>query len=328
MKDTRPVKEYITAYFLQEDTTEISPELKEWLNEKVENRLEFEAYRKIWNEIRNIYIMKNFDAKAAWIKVNEANRRHAVLKKRRSRIIHTASGIAASVLLFVALSTSGFLRHTRLPVTAVEMETDNGSRSNMILPDGTHVRLNSGSKISYAFNQKEKIREVAFSGEGFFEVSKDENPFIITTSDELQLKVLGTTFNLSAYKGDETIETTLIEGTVEMGRNGHKLVLKPGETGSYDKTKNTLQQISKISSHTYGWINDKIYMDDMPLVELCKQLERMYDVNITLQGEIGEKIRYNGVVHEESIADVLDALQKLSKINYKMKGKNITINSK
>jgi ferric-dicitrate binding protein FerR (iron transport regulator) len=320
--------EYIAAYLLEDKGAAIPSELKEWLDESDANRLKFEAYSRIWDETHNIYAMKNYDANAAWVKVNRANRRKAVLKERKTRMLYAVSGIAASLLLFVLFSVSGFFRPASSLVTAVEMETDYGSRSQLVLPDGSRVRLNAGSKISYDFNQKEEIREVTFTGEGFFEVSKSQTPFVITTSGSLQIEVLGTTFNLSAYTDDETIETTLIDGSVEIHSDAKRLLLKPGETGLYNKTTHTLQRTGKTTTHTYGWLNNKIYMNDMTLAALCKRLERMYDVQITLQDGIGETIRYNGVVAEGSITDVLDALRKLSNIKYNVKGKNINITSK
>jgi ferric-dicitrate binding protein FerR (iron transport regulator) len=140
----------------------------------------------------------------------------------------------------------------------------------------------------------------------------------------MTVKVLGTKFNLSAYKDDETIEVTLVEGSLEMDASGRKMLLEPGETGTYDKIDSVLYQVDKTAAYACGWTNDKIYMNDMPLSALCKRLERMYDVHITLHG-VGETIRYNGVVAEESITDVLGALGKLSNIKYNMREKNINI---
>ncbi|MDR3219709.1 MAG: DUF4974 domain-containing protein [Dysgonamonadaceae bacterium] len=324
-KDFSPIEKHIGDYFLNENTNLIPPELQEWIDESEENRLRFEAYRKIWNRIDKVYAVNTFDAKAAWRKTNKANCRNLAGQKRKIQIIYTVSGIAASILLLVSLASLYFTGRSSSPATAVEIETGYGNRSSIVLPDGTHVRLNANSKISYSYNAAAKIREVNFNGEGFFEVAKDKSPLVITTPDGLQIKVLGTTFNLSAYKDDETIETTLIEGAIEMDVSGDKLLLKPGETGMYDKTNNVLKPVDKTAAYAYGWLNDKIYMDNMPLSKLCEKLERMYDVNITLHNNIGEKIRYNGVIREENINDVLDALQKLSNIKYKIKGKNISL---
>jgi ferric-dicitrate binding protein FerR (iron transport regulator) len=328
MEDTNAVNQYIKAYFLDENTEVISCELQEWLDASNENLREFEAYRKIWNETRIVYATKNFDAEFAWRKINEINQYKLARQKRKSQIIYFASGIAASILLCISLYFFGFGRNNEATVAAVELETARGSRSQITLPDGSYVKLNSDSKISYVFNTKDHIREISFSGEGFFEVAKDNTPFVITTPDGLQIKVLGTVFNLSAYTNEKTVETTLIEGSVEICSTDNRLTLAPGETGSYDKTENTLQQIDKISSTACDWMNNTIHMDNMSLEELCKQLERTYDVNITLQKGISEKIHYNGTLREESIDDVLGTLQKLSEIKYEMKGKHIQITSK
>ena len=83
-----------------------------------------------------------------------------------------------------------------------------------------------------------------------------------------------------------------------------------------------------VLSHSYGWLDNKLYMEDMPLSLVCKYLERWYDVKIMIQPGLGENIRYNGVIREETVTDVMDALSRLSNISYHVKGKHISITSK
>ena len=106
------------------------------------------------------------------------------------------------------------------------------------------------------------------------------------------------------------------------------LRMKPGEIAIFDKETNKIKQIEGVLSHSYGWLDNKLYMEDMSLSVVCKYLERWYDVEITLQPGLGEKIRYNGVIQEETVTDVMDALSRLSNISYHVKGKHISITSK
>ena len=104
------------------------------------------------------------------------------------------SGVAATLLLVLGFSKMGVF--DKQPEMLVRMTADYGSRSEVVLPDGSVVKLNSGSDITYSYNAKEKIREVNFQGEGFFDVSKNKIPFVIKMNNGLRLKVHGTSFNL------------------------------------------------------------------------------------------------------------------------------------
>ena len=239
---------------------------------------------------------------------------------------YTLSGIAASVLLMVVLSLSGVFEEEQ--DISVSLTADYGNRSEIALPDGSIVKLNSGSDITYVYNSKKKVREVRFQGEGFFDVSKSKTPFVVKMANGVEVRVLGTTFNLKAYADDPTVQASLVEGHIELGDHTNKLNMKAGEMVEFDKRTNKLKQLDGDLSHAYGWLNNKLYMDNMSLGDVCKYLERWYNVNITIQKNLGEKIHYNGVIQEETITEVLEALSHLSNIAYHVKGKNISITSK
>lgn len=210
----------------------------------------------------------------------------------------------------------------------VSMSADYGNRSEIMLPDGSLVKLNAGSEVVYSYDPKKKTREVDFQGEGFFDVSKSKEPFVIKVAGGLNVKVWGTSFNLQAYADDPVIQASLVEGCIELEKGNEMLRMKPGEIAIFDKETNKIKQIEGVLSHSYGWLDNKLYMEDMSLSVVCKYLERWYDVEITLQPGLGEKIRYNGVIQEETVTDVMDALSRLSNISYHVKGKHISITSK
>lgn len=322
------IKEYISECFLEGKTPADYPVLAEWLAVSEQNRLEFEEYRKIWNKTRKLYQLKQFDTSAAWKKVDESNLKKSFSKQRVNNVIYMVSGIAATVLLFVVFSISGFFSRSSVSEYAIQMKTEYGNRSQIVLPDGSEVHLNAGSFITYSYDQEKNIREVKFSGEGFFNISKNTAPFIITTSEDFQIKVLGTTFNLTSYEDDHYIETTLVEGSVELLVSGEKLNMSTGETVTYNKSTGKATYSDKSVVYASGWLNDNIYMEDLSLSQVCKLLERRYNVHITLEDGIGETIRYNGLLREETIIEVMDALQTLSGIKYRMKGKSIFITSR
>lgn len=327
MEEEKHIGLHIVDYLLNGNNKEIDDStLKTWLAESESNRKVFAQYKKIWEESHHYMETETFDIHQAWKKVDEINQKRGKRQRGITHFYYGISGVAASVLLFFLLSFMGlFVKNS---TTHLSINADYGNRSEITLPDGSIVKLNSGTTIHYAYNTKKKIREVEFTGEGFFDVSKSKDPFVIKTANDVEIKVLGTSFNLRAYPDDSEIQASLIEGSIEMKHEINTLLLKAGEMAVYNKENEQLKTTEGLLSHTYGWLDNKLYMDNMSLSDVCKQLERWYDVNITLEQELGTGIHYNGVLQEESIIDVLEALSKLSEIQYRMKGRSIYITSK
>jgi ferric-dicitrate binding protein FerR (iron transport regulator) len=300
--------------------------LTDWLAADESNRIALKKYKKIWEESRYFTEMELFDKEFAWKKVNEINQRNERFRKRLVHVYYMLSGAAAVLALVFMLSYMGFPKKGAF--VEMSMTADYGSRSEVVLPDGSNVKLNAGSTIRYTFDPKKNVRELHFQGEGFFDVAKSATPFVVHMANGLQVKVLGTTFNLSAYEDDATVEASLVEGAIELSDAEETLHLKAGEMALYDRNTNELKREDGIPAHACGWVNNKIYMHHMSLSEVCKKLERCYNVKITLRDNFGETIHYDGVLQEESITDVLVALARLSKIKYRVNGKNIHITSK
>jgi len=212
----------------------------------------------------------------------------------------------------------------------IAMTTTYGSRSEVVLPDGSVVKLNAGSNLKYHYDKNSQTRKVDFSGEAFFEVAKSKTPFVIETADGLKVKVLGTKFNLSTYPEDPRVQTSLFEGKVELSQDGSEsLILKPGQMAILDKNSNKINFTEGEISQTTSWMQNKLYMENMSLREVCIKMERWYDVQITLSDKsLGEKIHYTGVLKEQTVLDVLNALCQLSSIKYELEGKEIMISGK
>ena len=327
MEEQKNIKDHIIDYLLDDgEEKAISPVLSEWLAEDVSNQKEFEQYKKIWKASGSYTEPNAYDSDLAWEKINMINGQQINTRTYLKNISYVISGVAASLLIMFALSFMGvFEKNTEV---LVSMNADYGNRSEIVLPDGSVVKLNSGSEITYLYDPKEKIREVSFQGEGFFDVSKSKSPFVIKMAGGLSVKGWGASFHLQAYVDDPVIQASLVEGCIELDSGSDKLVMKPGEMAVFDKQANKIKQVEGILSHSYGWLDNKLYMEDMPLSVVCKYLERWYDVKIMLQPGLGENIRYNGVIQEETVTDVMNALSRLSKIRYHVTGKNISITSK
>lgn len=287
---------------------------------------EMRIFKRIWLESSSYLRRESIDTWAAWEKVDHINRTIDNRKTLWMRLGYAFSGIAASLLVVWGLSFMDFF-HEETGVS-VRMEVAYGSRSDVVLPDGSLVKLNAGSEILYTYNRVRRIREVVFQGEGFFDVSKNEDPFVIRMANGLRLKVHGTSFNLQAYADEKTVEAALVEGCIELDHKGNTHMMKAGDMVVFDKQSEEIKPVSGELSHSYSWLEDKLYMDHMSLASICKYMERKYNVTIYLPESLGNSIHYDGVIQEESMMEILDVLSRLSDIDYRVKGKNISITSK
>ena len=284
-------------------------------------------YQRIWDETGAYREPGFFDTEGAWKRIDAANQRAATRRHRLRAIGHALAGAAAAITLLLGISLlTGFpgrRESSRFRVVATQ-----GSRSEALLPDGSTVRLNAGSDLTYTLDPTGTTREVSFQGEGFFTVAKSDKPFVVRMRDGLSLTVHGTTFNLQAYADESTVRASLVEGSVELGHGGKRLLMRPGETAVFDRRTKEIRQVEGTVAHDYGWLDGKLYMDHLSLHEVCRHLERRFDVRIRVEGDLGRKIHYDGVIQEESLTDILEALSRLSAIRYSVKGKEIRITAK
>ena len=329
MEEQFPIGEHIIDDLLDgKQSSQGDSKLDEWQKVNPENKKDLGKYQKIWDATADVSILQKFDSEEAWNQVDSKleTRKNRIRQLKNMALV--VSGMAASLLIFLSLTfyTNLFSNSE----ATIAMTTTYGSRSEVVLPDGSVVKLNAGSNLKYHFDKVSQTRKVDFSGEAFFEVAKSQKPFVILTADGLKVKVLGTKFNLSTYPEDRMAQTSLFEGKVEMSQNGSaSLILKPGEMATLDKTSNDIRYTKGEIAQTTSWMQNKLYMENMSLQDVCTKLERWYDVKISLSDRtLGQKIHYTGVLKEQTVLDVLNALCRLSSISYELNGKEIRISGK
>ena len=329
MDEKFPIGEHIIDHLSQEEkSVQTDCELNDWAESSSENKAELNTYKKIWDASADAPVIKKFDTDEAWQKVDsEIESRNSRTRRIRNFGL-VLSGMAASLLIFFSLNF--FTDIFSGPEATIAMSTTYGSRSEVVLPDGSLVKLNAGSNLKYHFDKVSQTRKVDFSGEAFFEVSKSKAPFEIETTDGLHVRVLGTKFNLSTYSEDRLAQTSLFEGMVELSKKGlASLILQPGQIAILDKESNEIKYKEEEISHTTSWMENKLYMENMSLKDVCTKLERWYGVKISLKDKsMGEKIHYTGVLKEQSVLDALNAMCQLSMIRYQLSGKNIIISGR
>ncbi|WP_434037122.1 FecR family protein [Formosa sp. 4Alg 33] len=207
-----------------------------------------------------------------------------------------------------------------------------GKRFNIILSDGSHVVLNSGTSLRYPVKFiKGKNREVYLTGEAFFEVARNtEEPFIVNAKG-LSIKVVGTKFNVSAYTEDATINTALVEGAVDLYQEYSlgletPISLKPGHLASLNKTnKNISVQETDTSIYT-AWINGDIIFKHIPFKHIVKKLERQYNVLIVNNNSALNDQLFTASFESQSLEQILKTFKDNYGINYRIQKDKIIIN--
>lgn len=266
----------------------------------------------------------------------------------RKKAIAMFSLFAIAVVSFFIIKTTT----TETPALAAdvaatpkEVATKNGVSTKMVLPDGSTVWLNAGSKLDYTRIGKSGNREVQLTGEAFFDIVKNpKRPFIIHTS-KIDVKVLGTKFNVKAYPEDKTVETSLVQGSVEVfvkSRPGEKFLLKPNqklvllnETEEEIKQTESSLPIIAIKRLTYlnndtlavetSWTKRKLVFEKESFAEVARKMERWYDIKIEFKKKSMEDEILTGDFTKETLKQALDALRFTANFKYKIDATTVII---
>lgn len=237
---------------------------------------------------------------------------------------------AASIALLIAFGSITVFKSKSTVISNIEVNAPFGIRSMITLPDGSLVYLNSGSTIKYPAIFSDTQRKVLLIGEAYFEVAKDtDHPFIVETG-ELNIKVLGTHFNIKNYDDDKIIETSLIEGAVEVINISNiiksKIQLFPNQQAQFNKVSKELNKRTVIAKQTILWKDGKYYFNNETFTTVVAKLERSFNKKIIIKSEDLKNKIFLGMFDEsKTIFQILDVMKEYSDFNYTVKKDSIII---
>jgi transmembrane sensor len=282
-------------------------------------------------------------------------------RRGRLRWVWGATAAAASLLVCFLVFWQAEKQQAK-PVASNTISTRPGSKSKVELPDGTQVWLNADSKLTYGQNFSGNTREVILTGEAYFDVAHATSvetgqriPFIIHTPS-IDIKVLGTAFNVRSYPGESTTETALIRGSVEVTLHNNpdkKIILKPDEklivrnddatvisnenekndSGSGATDNAPMMMVSKLhpckldtgNHYETMWVKNKLAFENEPFDRILPEIERWYNVTIQLKNGSLNNLHFTGVFENKSLVDVMEALSLARGFHYEIKGAEVTI---
>ncbi|MEO7924188.1 MAG: FecR family protein [Chitinophagaceae bacterium] len=276
-------------------------------------------------------------------------------KKKTRKWYWAAAAAVVAIIITTAFLGVGkvFSKSSEKPSAKQENEisTRKGSKSEIKLPDGSVVWLNGGSKLTYTKEYGQQTREVTLTGEGYFDVVKmSDKPFIIHTTN-INIKVLGTAFNVKAYPEDQQTETSLIRGSIEVtikNRPKDKIILSPNEkllvynvqaknNSEYSPQKEiaekapmvairqlTYQDNDSIAVET-SWTSNKLSFKNELFADVAKKMERWYNVNFEFENKSKENLLMYGTFTSETLQEALEALVFSFGFRYRMENSKVII---
>lgn len=248
-------------------------------------------------------------------------------KPFRSKALKYCIAAAAAAALFLTGAATSELVTGKRQETVLMASSEN--ISSYTLPDGSKVWLNKNSWLSY--NQKfgKRNRQVALKGEGYFEVNRDEQrPFIVKMQNNLDIKVLGTTFNACNYPSLNKAEVILRSGSVQVSDNGRNeyVILKPNQKFTWNEGSAEISSVNAMNC--CRWFEHRLVFDNVKLKDILENLSHKYQTEISLNvGNLADK-HMSMTIRDESVEDILDILTTLLPIRWRYQGAEIIIENK
>lgn len=252
------------------------------------------------------------------------------LEKRklfRSKALKYCIAAAAAAALFLTGAATSELVTGKRQETVLMASSEN--ISSYTLPDGSKVWLNKNSWLAY--NQKfgKRTRQVTLKGEGYFEVNRDEQrPFIVKMQNDLDIKVLGTTFNACNYPSLNKAEVILRSGSVQVSDNGRNeyVILKPNQKFTWNEGSAEISSVNAMNC--CRWFEHRLVFDNVKLKDILENLSHKYQTEISLNvGNLADK-HMSMTIRDESVEDILDILTTLLPIRWRYQGAEIIIENK
>ena len=361
------ISEILHKYLSNEATEQEIQTLFEWIDASEENKKQFIAAKKIWamtslSDITSIgetsviqlkpknkvikylkfaavflvlfglgkfafHFSQKTDSKEIVLELSDG-RSEIITKNNQSKVVNDNGDLIArkfpnQIIYFGKVQDQEVVYNT--------LKVPYGKRFKLQLSDGTIVSLNSGTTLKYPeqFGLNGK-RNVYLTGEAFFEVAKDKTHPFIVHANKVEVEVLGTKFNVSAYPENPTVNGTLIEGSIQMAEAENKsnaVLLVPNQMATWQNNSKKITTKFVDTSIYSAWTKGDIAFKDTPFSTIAKIIERTYDVKIINENSDLARQNFTGSIKisESSVENILELLKRDTPFNYAIKENTITI---
>lgn len=272
---------------------------------------------KEYKSLKNVWALSSHQAGMSEEKVREAYmlQRKKIRNQKPVTVRLYALLKYAAILLVVFGAGILFNEYFSGKPGFTEIVVPSGQLAKVNMPDGSRAWINSDTRLSFSTGFKDRKRQVVLNGEAYFQVQKDQKPFVVSTKYG-DITVLGTSFNVHAYDNSR-FQATLVEGTIKYTDTEHnrKVVLSPGQQISFSEGDSI--RVDQVKTDLYtSWKDGVLIFRKEPLKDVVRKLERHFDVKIELEDHSLEDIRFTGNIENESLMDVMEYINKTKSIQY------------
>lgn len=363
------MEEKIKTLFISYLEKSISPKdeelLVQWIKNNPNSLKEWSELSQLWNLVSVAGKFNDELMEKEWnLLLGKIENSNQIKTKPNSLFWYWMPRVAAVFLLGMVFSAAIFysvFNNKNNELVYHEINTPAGAKSKVTLPDGSEIWLNASSSIKYSNRFGKKQREVFLTGEAFFDVVKNKSKIFVVQASELRIKAYGTSFNVKSYPDENTVEATLIDGSigvtrtafgkkkqdeVMLERNQRVVYYRPNqkinEVQTEEITKETKPDRVNTESNklTYmiskgidpqiftSWKEGKLIISSDDLENIAVMLERKYDVKIHFENESLKKLKFTGTIENETVEHVLEAIGIAAHIDYLLEDRDVWFKEK
>ena len=206
------------------------------------------------------------------------------------------------------------------------LSTPMGGQYQLSLPDGTRVWLNSGSSIRFPTAFVGNNRIIELNGEAYFEVKENKKmPFIVRTNNSMDIRVLGTQFNVMAYDNEKSIKTTLVEGSVQILKESGTAFLEPGQAAILNKGTGKIKVASADIEESVAWKNGLFMFSNENIESIMRKVARWYNIEVEYQGNLSDKDFVGTISRNKNISELLKMLELTGAVHFRIEGRRVTV---
>jgi ferric-dicitrate binding protein FerR (iron transport regulator) len=303
------MKQIIYKYLEGKATEAEQHKLLKWLRNK-ENRFVFNSNSLGWKESLDSNQLPDENLES-WNQIQAVILEKSYKQWQHSRKVQSFFKYAAIFFFMVTLTglTLYFVYSKPIQPLYTSVVAEKGQISKVELPDGSLVWLNSGSEITYSNLFAEKNRNIQLNGEAYFNVAHNEQLPLVVSCGELNVKVLGTKFNVSAYEENKHVDVVLEKGSVEL----LDYCLKPGERAMFSKTERNMTVSNVNTAKFTSWKEGIINIYDQSLEQVVKRLESRYNQKFIFSNDIKD-YRYTFTIKNEPLDEIINLMEKITPV--------------
>lgn len=273
------------------------------------------------NNIDNYYLLKHFDTNAAWEKIDTETKTNLIAGFSYNYLMR----YAAIFILLISTTLFALLINDRINYTYIRTTGNSLQAQTFVLPDSSQVTLNHNTKLKYLKKFDGKVREVKLKGEAFFNVEHmPEKPFIVETNDA-SLKVLGTSFNVNAYRQNNKVEVYVETGKVAMHskqNEANMVLLSAGDKATFEKKSELIVKKVALQNNFLAWKTRHIFFESTSLSEVIETLEHTFGLKLNIANDVDINQAITATFNQQEPDYILDVVALTLQLEIKKVGDN------